>query len=231
MRPFRPLLPVIAAILSLASSVCATNYNVNVDTSSLSKSDGYLYLQYVKTGVGSPLDSTAIISQFATDGSLGIPSDPYPYLALDPTSTPSVTGTLPGNVMINNTNAVNDYLQAITFGNSFSFNFVLANAANGVADSTSSFSLWLSRNADGSWPEGTDSMLSWAFVPLFIADLFTDGTTVIHDISNPETVTVTDPPPSPVPEPGTLLMVGAGLMLGIVAVRRKTILTRITPFS
>ena len=79
---------IIAVIMFAASSAFASlSYNVTVDTTSLNNTDGYLYLQY--TPIADAVASTATVSSFVTDGTLGSQS-------LNVLNGAAVTGTLPG---------------------------------------------------------------------------------------------------------------------------------------
>ncbi len=141
---------VAALIVFAASSAFASlTYNETVNTSSISGDTGYLYFDFVNPYGGQP--GTATVSNFVTDGTLGL---------VDTTDTLNpASGTLsPGPLVFVNGPTVNglagtDYEQAITFGNSLSFQLVF----NGLAVTaptvkTSSFSLFLSSDGPGASP-------------------------------------------------------------------------------
>jgi hypothetical protein len=141
---------VFAVVMLAASSAFASlSYDVTIDTSSLltTNPDGYLYFQFTQ---GSDLvqAATASIQNFTTGGTLGAQDTTYIV------NGSAVTGTLPGTVTMYNTNAVNDYNQAIHFGNSLSFTLVLdgpgVTSPNNLA--TTVFSLSLFGNIDGTNP-------------------------------------------------------------------------------
>src|SRR5208337_4854189 len=97
-------------VFATSSAFAAFTYNVSIDTSSFSGQQGYLYLEY--TPYNSNVASIATVASFMTDGVLGTQD------TVDIGNGSAVTGTLPGSVVLANTNTVNDYLQAITFGKS-----------------------------------------------------------------------------------------------------------------
>jgi hypothetical protein len=192
---------IIAVIMFAASSAFASlSYDVNVDTTSLAGTAGYLYLQY-NTGINNTATSIATVQNFATDGTLG---------ATVPSAIPNggtyVTGTLPGTVSFTSGYyATQDYNQAITFGNSLNFNLLLP---TGTASSAgSNFTLWLAADAAGATPLKTADGL------LLTIGLNADGTAtpVIADAGTTAT-------PTPIPAAAWLL--GSGLM-GLAGVRRR----------
>ena len=179
---------VIAIIMFAASSAFASlSYDVTIDTSSILNSDGYIYLQFDPGfGLGSNTapTGTATISNF-TGASLGAQD------TANIVNGSAVSGTLPGSVVFSNTNQVNDYNQAIHFGNSLNFHLVFDGAAvdapNNVA---STFSVGLFSNIDG-----TGALLT------------SNGTVYSQDT-----------PTTPIPAAAWLL--GSGLV-GLVGIRRR----------
>jgi hypothetical protein len=194
------LLVIIALFLLAASSAFANEffYEVSLDTSSLNGTDGFLYFQYIPVNGAS---STATIEGF-TGGTL-VPSRSSAVV-----DDSAVTGLLPSYVTFANTNAVNDYNQGITFGNSIFFNVLLSDPApGGDLGGSSSFSLSLFQDEFGYLPLLTNDGL------LFTTDLMNDGTEVASVFADQASV-------NQVPEAGTLWLLGSGL-LGIVGVCRK----------
>ena len=150
----------------------------------------------------SAIASTTTISNFTTDGTLGATATG----AYDDSSV-YVTGTLP-SVFFANTNIVNDYNQAIHFGNSISFNLSLApNASGALAGDSSTFSFWLFQDALGSTPLLSSDGL------LLTVDLYNDGTTSAQIY----TAQVT----SAVPVPSAGLLLGSAL-LGLIGAGKRT---------
>lgn len=188
---------VIAFVLSVSTSaLAAIGFDVTVDTSSLSGSYGYLYLQY---GGINAVDSTAAVHAF-TGG------------ILDPVSSPevvdgsAVTGQLPGTVVFANTNGINDYNHGILFGNNLKFTLVLdAPAFGGVPGGSSTFSLGLFQDEFG-----LTSLLGGT---LFSMNLINDGSTSLDLLSGEADVT-------PTPVPAAVWLLGSGL-LGLAGVGRR----------
>jgi hypothetical protein len=197
---------VIAVIMFAASSVFASPsyYDVTVNTNSLAGTTGYLYLDYNNTN--SQVASTATVSAFTTDGTLGAQD------TVDVTNGNSVNGTLPSNVVFANTGNDNDYNQAIAFGNSLSFlvSFASTTANNPTGSNTLSLSLFGTAlggnpllNTNGGYYAGTVAAIT----------LNDNGSTSATSLDASTAVT-------PTPIPGALYLLGSGLM-GLVGMRRK----------
>ena len=90
---------------------------VSVDSSSVSGMSGNLDFQFAP-GIPAPLPATAAITDFAGGVISGAPA-----------TSGSVTGTLPGSVLIGNSVA-GDYFQPFTYGNSLTFTVVLTEMPN-----------------------------------------------------------------------------------------------------
>ena len=193
---------VIAVIMFAASSAFASfSYNVNVDTTGLAGSDGYLYFQYT-TGISQLGTTTATVQNFSTDGVLGVQA-----AGGYPNSGNYVSGTLPGSVSFNNgTVETNDYNHAITFGTNLNFNLLLP-AGNSNVDS-STFSFWLAQDALGMIPLKTDTGM------LFSIALNADNTTTVVVADAGTNVT-------PTPIPAAFWLLGSGLA-GLVGIRRRS---------
>ena len=202
MRLLKITLLITAVMLFAASAAFASlSYDITVDTSSLSGTDGYLYLQYIP--VANAVNSSATLSNFLTDGTLGSQS-------LNVVNGAAVTGTLPGSVVFLNANGINDYNHAIHFGNGLSFNLVLDSANFGAPSvGSSTFSLGLFSDEFGMTPlvtsDGTFLSVS----------LMNDGTATAQVFANGTTANA-----SPTPIPAAAYLFGSGL-LGLVGIRRK----------
>ncbi|MGO9952491.1 MAG: NF038129 family PEP-CTERM protein [Dissulfurispiraceae bacterium] len=195
---------VIALALLIAGSAFASlSYDITVDTSSMAGTNGYLYLQY--NPFNNAVASTATVSLFTMNGgSLGAQD------TVDVVNGSAVTGTLPASVTFANTNSVNDYNQAITFGNSLSFLLSLNSTPGAPALGVSTFSLGLFADAAGSTPlinvndpniAGTGGTVN----------LFNNGSATAQSMDSSVTVT---------PIPAAAWLLGSGLM-GLVGIRRK----------
>ncbi len=201
---------VFAVILFAAGSAFATySYEVTVNTGSLTGS-GILDFQYNNFGGAS---STATVSNFITDGALAPLND-----AADAQNPGAVSGVLPSAVTFTNPNTVNEYIHAITFGNSLSFLVTFSNPPTGGLSSDSSvFSLGLFSDTT-TW----NPLLNTAggilgpnlAGTLFTINLNNDGTSS-SVIADPTDVTV-----SPTPIPPSVLLFGSGL-IGLVGIRRR----------
>lgn len=157
--------------------------SLTVDTSSLSGTDGFLYFQYNPLNAA---DSTATISNFLTDGVLA-------SSRASEVDGSAVTGLLPGDVVFANTNAVNDYNQGITFGDSIYFDLLFSNPIPGGQEGGgTTFSMGLFGDEFGAVP-----------IP---------GFTFWSDLKNDGSIYT--------PEAGTLWLLGPAL-LGLFAVRKR----------
>ncbi|MGA2225811.1 MAG: NF038129 family PEP-CTERM protein [Syntrophobacteraceae bacterium] len=210
MKTLKLTLFVFAAVLFAAATAHATYssvYDIYVNTSSVDGNSGYLYLQYDPTQI-SPAASTATVTGFTTDGSLGAQD------TTDIVNGTAVSGTslANNNVAFKNTNGVNDFEQAINFGSylnlivTFTFNSGIPSSGNG----SSVFSLGIFADGAGSDPlfnvndpnvPGTVGTLA----------LFNNGGAI--GASDDQSTSVTPIPP-------TVLLFGSGL-LGLVGIRRR----------
>jgi hypothetical protein len=196
MKPLRFGKCVLAVLMLAAGSAFASpytySYNVTVDTGSLSSTGGYLYFQFARDPNNFLATATALIRDFSTDGTLGAKAS-----GISATSGAGVTGALPGSVAIANRNQINDYNQAVTFGDVISF---MLDLNQRVLDPlyTNTFSMWLAQDAQGAVPLQTPSG------ELFEVNLFGDGTASVVNYDTAGTTVV--------PEPGTALMLITGLL-------------------
>lgn len=128
---------ILPALLLLASTAAAgTIYRVTIDTSTINGLSGGLYLQF-SPGLNADPATLAFTNFTLTPGG-SPPSNPAPI------SSPAVSGTLDAsNLLIPNTDANNDYLHFLTFGNllEFDVDFQLPNTLIGDAGSTFLFAL------------------------------------------------------------------------------------------
>ena len=166
---------------------------VTVDTSTLSGTSAQLAFDFVDGGTPS---NTITISGFGTDGTLG-----------STVPTGGVSGNLPGTVVLTDSDFFNEYLTGITLGSTFSF---ILSATTNPADSASSpdaFSLFLlDPSAEFSLVSTSDPTGSNSLLTLNI-DGSAEGALSVYDAS-----VTTAPANTTVPEPATLLLLGAGLL-------------------
>jgi hypothetical protein len=184
------LLIIALLVFVSTSAFAALTYDASINTSSISGQQGYLYMQY--NPFNTTVASTATVSNFATNGVLGAQD------TVDVVNGSAVTGTLPGPVVFANTNGINDYLQAITFGNSMSFALSFLNTQPFVSSASlgsSDFSLGLFSDALGNDP------------------LLTTTGTVL-------TVSLVDNGTIVTPIPAAFWLLGSGLT-GLGVIRRK----------
>ncbi|HYP04850.1 MAG TPA: NF038129 family PEP-CTERM protein [Bryobacteraceae bacterium] len=133
-------LAAVAGLLLLGSTAAsaAVIYQVTVDTSAFASESGFLDLQF--NGLAGSDPATAEVSSFSGGTLVGAP-----------TTTGSVSGTLPGPVTFVNDDLQTSYLQALLFGSSFQFYLTLdgdaINAPSGSPLSETFFSISL-YNAD-----------------------------------------------------------------------------------
>jgi len=197
---------VIALLVFAAGSAFASTFGVSVDTSSLNGQQGFLYLQYDPANTS--VNSTATVYGFTTNGTLGAQD------TTDVLNGSAVAGTLPATVVFTSSSAsdasqTNDYLHAITFGNTITFDLSLANTSPFVSSGytgKSGFSLSLF-GADSTTP------LLTASGTLLTVSLVDDGTVSTQILANQAQVV-------PTPIPAALWLLGSGLT-GLGMIRRK----------
>jgi hypothetical protein len=188
----------LSAALMLAQSAQADSFNITVNTSGLQGTSGYLDFQF--NPGNTPFDAaSATITGFTTDGTLGAA---LPNIG-------DVSGALPGQVVINNTDVLNEYTQGVTYGSFFDVTVNLTiPAVSGTAVGGSSFTLDV---------EDSDFNSLLGSFPAVEIDL--DATT-----GQPSVTNNTDGAASVVatPEPDSLWLMGLGFA-GLVVARRRQI--------
>ena len=192
-----------AGLFFLASScLWATTftYNVTVNTASLSTTAGTIDFQFNPGDVTSDI-ANAKISNFTITGPGSLMGAPQ-YFG-------DASGTLPSSLVVNNTFNDNEALQALKFGSALAFRVTLNEMLTGTAHAGSVFNFSVFQT-DG-------------FTPLLTTDpngvlvsinLDTKGASSASTTSSFATVL------SAVPEPGTIVLIGLGV-LGFTAARKK----------
>jgi hypothetical protein len=186
----------ISAVLLLAQRAHADSFTITVNTTSLQGTSGYLDLQF--NPGNTPFDAaSATITGFTTDGTL---TTLLPIVG-------DVSGALPGQVVISNTQVLNEYTQGITYGSFFDvFVDLTIPTVSGTATGGSSFTL-----------DAEDSSFNSLLGSFPAVEIDLDATTGLPSITNNSdgaaSVVLT-------PEPDSLWLMGLGIA-GLVAARRR----------
>jgi hypothetical protein len=209
--PYRHLLLTLVLLAIATSASAATlSYQVTVNTSSQLGNPAYLDLQ---------LNPGSLISEPVEadlSGFFGAVLNP-----LDPNdgNTGDVTGALPGDVTLANTDTTNEYFEALTFGSTIKFNLTLSGTGvdpTGNAGGTSGTAFVLDfLDPSGDYLFSTDPTgSSTAPDPLWaVAVINIDNTGLVTVNTNPNAgggpsvATI-----STVPEPAAWGLLGAGLL-------------------
>ena len=205
------LFPIAAGMIAMAALppiAAANTYNVNVNTSSVSGTSGFLDFQF-DTGNGSSQAATAIIRAFTGGTFTGSPS-----------ITGTVIGTLPATTTLTNSTPLNEYFVGFQFGSAFSFALDLSGPAvtspNGTSTAGSTFGIGIYDAGEN--PILTNQTSTTGYAGLI--DILLSGATrptAFPNGTGPSVVTFT----AVVPEPATIALIGAGLA-GLTVVRRRS---------
>ena len=183
---------VASLLMFVASPAFATTIHETFDTSSLYGTSGYLYLQYVPVNA---VSSSSVSASSFTDGMYGAET------SLGVVNGSAVSGALPGVVTFSNSNGINDYNQAFTFGKYLGFDLNFTQASGAALDASNTFSVSLFGDAAGNTPLLTPDGI------VLTETLNFDGSVTSHNAA-------------PVPEPSTLLLLSAGLF-GVIVLRKR----------
>lgn len=190
-------------LFAISASASPVTYAVTVNTSSIAGDQGSLDFNFNP----GPLETQAAALQilgFSSDGSL----------AGSPQLTGDVSGVLPSTLTFDNSTGFNDYFDGFTYGSTLSFDVSLYGSAlsspDGVSTSGSAFAFSMFSDAAGTIPVLTsDTTDGYAL----LVNVNPNGTTTLTDYSTPDT--------SPVPEPGSFLLLGTGMAFALGALRSR----------
>ena len=195
-------------LLLVLSWACGANassvtYRAAIDTSTLAGTTGSLDFNFQAGPFGS-LPATVQITRFSGNG---LPSG-SPFLS------GNASGSLPGDLLLGNDGAYNDYFQAFTFGSILSFDLTLSGPAVGSAGagtSGSTFAFSIFSDTDGTRPALTSNPDGYALT----ADINLDGSTTFRSFTTPVT------PVSVTPEPASALLGITGMVFTLMLCWRR----------
>ncbi|TVR66969.1 MAG: PEP-CTERM sorting domain-containing protein [Candidatus Competibacteraceae bacterium] len=217
---YHGLLAVVCAVFLLAAplSASATILQFSLNTLSLSGTSGVLAFDFID-GDGKAGNNTAVISDFSTNGTLD-EDDIVIY-----GDAGDVTGELPGPLTLVDS-GFSIYEQRFTFGTTLSFTLTLTQQRGGGIF-PDSFAFYLLERYE-------DPELGEIFIPLFeTTDPLGANALFAVDIDGSRggdvflfeaveaSVTWTLEPVATVPVPSTVWLLGAGLLGGLMARRRR----------
>jgi hypothetical protein len=188
-------------LLCFAGTASANIYDVAINTSSITGTAGSLDFNFNPGPLLTQAASLQILN-FSSDGSL----------KASPTLTGDVSGALAATVTVDNGTPFNDYFQGFTFGSTLSFQVSLFGPAlsspDGLSTSGSTFAFSMFSDAAGTKPVlTTDTANGFAF----LANVNLDGTTTA----------ISFVPTAAAPEPSSLRLFGAAIVLAVVVLRRE----------
>jgi hypothetical protein len=197
-----PLVVLVCVASAMAGPI---TYDVTVDTPTISGAMGALDFNFNPGPLVTQAASLQILN-FTSDGTLAdCAANSQGFCP-----TGDVSGTLPGTLTFDNGTAFNDYFDGFTFGSSISFELSLFGPAlsspDGVSTSGSTFAFSMFSDSAGTMPVLTsDTTDGFAFT----VDVNLDGSTTVNNFSQANVMPTTT---GSAPEPGSLILIGAGLV-------------------
>jgi hypothetical protein len=189
------------------------SYQVTINTSAVTGTSGNLDLQFNPGLLPGTQLATASVQSFSTNGTLGTA-----------TLTGDVSGTLPGPLSFDNQTAFNDDFQAMVFGTNIQFDLLLSGPALLAPDGTSvsgsifGIGLW---DSTGINPLLTSDPNGFAGIVNINLDGSGTTSTFLTNTGGPPVVTFTPKVTTIVPEPGSILLFGTGVMAIVGLVRKQ----------
>jgi PEP-CTERM motif len=183
-------------------------YDFAVNTTSVVGQSGSLDFQFNPGALLTQSASLQVLN-FTSDGTLG-----------SSVLTGDASGALPGTVLFDNGGGFNDYFTGFTYGSTITFAVNLFGPAvtspDGVSTSGSTFAFSMFSDPAGTVPVLTSDTLN-GFAALVGVNL--DGSTTLTNNSSQLTIST---PATPVPEPGSLVLLAAGLGALALVLRRSS---------
>jgi hypothetical protein len=211
----RTFLATLLLLLGTIAAPAAALYQVTIDTTSLTGTSGFLNFQVGVLGTTDPL--SIVLSDFLFDGALN-PAEKDLCLGESPCPISGEIGTDPSVTFENTPNnppAFIDYLQPVVFGSQISFRLFFSGLAlDNPSQATGSTSFEIVLFDDDFRPVLSDDPSIGSIVSFLVED---------GDLSFTNFSTNGEADVSEVPEPGTLALVGLGLL---AAWRRKALWAR-----
>jgi hypothetical protein len=187
---------------SIMAPASPVTYDVTINTTSIAGTSGSLDFNF---------DPGLLVSQGASLQILNFSSSGT--LVGSPSLTGDVSGSLPSTITFDNGTGYNDYFVGFTYGSILSFDVSLYGPAlsspDGISTSGSTFAFSMFADPAGTIPTLTSNKTD-GFA--FLVNVNLDGTTSVTNYS-----TQTSGLPGPVPEPGSLVLLGTGFACGILS--------------
>lgn len=214
MRIPKRLLLLLMLLAGQAAWASSALFYVSADTSSLAfGTPGYLQFELAS---GASQSVTATVQGFNSDGTL----DTSPAALLE---SSDVSGNLPGDITLTNATYQFDYYSpGFSYGTFIQFNVLLNWSA--PVDQPTAFEFWLYDNEATPQPlltqnNSLDGSVLDLNIPVGGGPITTSNYSVLNPSSTAQILTVSTT--APVPEPGTIGLLVAGLGLMALSLRRR----------